>query len=55
MWSDFTKRFMYKLKVAYNNMFCNFLGYRSRDSASEMFVHNRIDNFECKSLKNKIK
>ena len=48
LWSDFTKRVMYKLKVAYNNVFRKLLGYRSRDSASEMFVSHGVNTFECR-------
>ncbi len=33
---------------AYTNVLCNLLGYRSRDIASEMFVHNIVDNFACR-------
>ncbi len=36
MRNNFTKRSMYQLKVTY--------------SASEMFVHNSIDHFECRLL-----
>ena len=43
---------MSKLKVAYNNIYCNILGFKRHNSASAMFVNNRIDTFEARFRKN---
>jgi hypothetical protein len=47
LWCDYTKQSFSKLRVAYNNIFRMLLGYSRRNSASEMFVSNRIDGFEA--------
>ena len=44
-----------KLRLAYNNIFRNRLGYCRRDSASSMFVSNRIDSFEARIRKSCLK
>ena len=51
LWVNYTKCMYNKLKVAYNNVFRRLLGYRKFDSASHMFVTNRLDNFEVKLRK----
>ena len=40
------KRLVTYIRVAYNNVYRRILGYSRRDSASNMFVTNRIDNFD---------
>ena len=47
MWVKFSFNIMRKLKVAYNNAARLLLGYERRDSASSMFVSNRIDTFDA--------
>ncbi len=48
LWTEYTKKCMYKLKVAYNNVFRKLLGFKSRDSASFMFVSNGIGTFDAR-------
>ena len=48
LWCTFTKHNMSKIRVAYNNVFRKLLRYRKYESASYMFVHHRIDNFESR-------
>ena len=45
------KKCMSKLKVAHNNIHRNILGFKRHDSASAMFVNNRIDTFEARFRK----
>ena len=52
LWVNFSKSTYLKLKVAYNNMHRQILGYNSWDSASCMFVSNSIDNFDTQLHKN---
>ena len=40
-----------KLKVGYNNVFRNLLGYGRRDSASSMFAINAIYTYEARMRK----
>lgn len=47
LWCDYSKHKINKIRVAYNNVFRKLLGHRRRDSASSMFVNNRINTFEC--------
>ena len=51
LWSNFNKSSHSKLRVAYNNVYRKVLGYGKRDSASTMFVHAGIDNFETRMRK----
>ncbi len=51
LWCDFSKIKLSKIRVAYNNIYRQILGYGRRDSASSMFVTNRIDTFEARMRK----
>jgi hypothetical protein len=51
LWCDFSKIKLSKIRVAYNNIYRQILGYGRRDSASNMFVTNRIDTFEARMRK----
>ena len=52
LWINFNKATYNKLRVAYNNVYRRILGYSRRDSASNMCVTNRIDNFDTLIKKN---
>ena len=52
LWVNFNKVTYNKLRVAYNNVYRRILGYSRRDSASNMFVTNGIDNFDTLIRKN---
>ncbi len=45
MWCRYTKKQYKKIIVAYNNVFCKFLGYDRYCSASDIFVESRVDTF----------
>ena len=47
LWTNYTLKVFNKLKVAYNNVYRRLLGFSRSDSASFMFVHNNVPNFEC--------
>ena len=51
LWCRFNRDSLSKLRVAYNNIYRKILGYNRRDSASNMFVTHRIDNFEARLRK----
>jgi len=51
LWCEYSKKSFSKIRVAYNNIFRNILGYCRRDSASSMFVTNRIDSLEARIRK----
>ena len=51
VWCNYTKQCMSKLRVAYNNIYRNILGFKRHDSASAMFVNNHIDTFEARFRK----
>ena len=51
LWCDYPKRALQKLKVAYNNIFRKCLGFNFRDSASHMFVNNRLYTFDARIRK----
>ena len=46
LWITYNKATYSKLPVAYNNVYRRILGYTRRDSASNMFVTNRLNNFD---------
>ena len=52
LWVNFNKATYNKLRVAYNNVYRHIMGYSRRDSASNMFVTNGIDNFDTLIRKN---
>ena len=52
LWSTYFEYEINKLRVAYNQMYCRILGYCSRDSASLMFAHHDIMDFN--SFKNRL-
>ena len=43
------KKQYYQMEVAYNNVFRRFFGYDRFSSASQMFVENRVENFETRT------
>ena len=51
LWRDYSMSIISKLRVAYNNVFRNLLGYGRRDSASSMFAINAIDTYEARMRK----
>ena len=51
LWTVYSNTALHKLNVAYNNVFRKVLGYRSRDSASTMFVLNHVDTFNARIRK----
>ena len=51
IWCKFTKKQMYQMEVAYNNVFRRFFHYEKFCSASEMFVVNRVENFDARMRK----
>ena len=51
LWCNYTKKQIGRLKVAYNNVLRRLLGYSYRDSASAMFVQNRVDGFDARLRK----
>ena len=48
LWCDYPKRNLQKINVAYNNIFRKCLGFNFRDSASHMFVNNRLYTFDAR-------
>ena len=48
IWCKYTKMQYYQMEVAYNNVFRRFFGYDRFSSASQMFVENRVENFETR-------
>ena len=52
LWVNFNKATYNKLRVDYNNVYRRILGYSRRDSASNMSITNRIDNFDTLIRKN---
>ncbi len=52
LWVSYNKSTYNKLRVAFNNVYRRILGYTRRDSASNMFVSNRLDNFDMLMRKN---
>ena len=46
LWSNYTQMAYSKIRVAFNNVFRNLLGYSRRDSASAMFLSHTLDSFE---------
>jgi hypothetical protein len=55
LWCDYSKKSISKIRVAYNNVFRNVLGYNRYDSASSMFVSNTIDGFGARIRKSNFK
>ncbi len=51
LWVCYSKLNINKIRVAYNNVIRKLLGYSRRDSASAMYVNNRIDSFDCRLRK----
>ncbi len=51
-WIRYKKSTYTKLRVAYNKVYRRILGYTRRDSASEMFVSNSLQNFDALFRKN---
>ena len=51
LWCHYSMSSISKLRVAYNNVFRNLLGYGRRDSASSMFAINAIDTYEARMRK----
>jgi hypothetical protein len=51
LWCNHTKQNIAKIRVAYNNIYRKILGVGMRDSASNMFVSNRIDSFDARYRK----
>ena len=47
LWVNHTKCSYNKLRVAYNNAYRRVLGYVKSDSASNMFVNIRVENFDA--------
>ena len=47
LWSNYTQMAYSKIRVAFNNVFRNLLGYSRRDSASAMFLSHNLDSFEA--------
>ena len=47
LWLDMTKHFTMKLRVAYNNAHRKILKLHMRCSASQMYVDNKLLNFEA--------
>ena len=45
LWCNYSKENISKIRVAYNNIYRKLLGYSRRDSASAMYVNNRINDF----------
>ena len=45
-WRDYSMSSISKLRVAYNNVFRNLLGYGRRDSTRSIFAINTIDTYE---------
>ena len=48
IWCRYTKNQYYRMEVAYNDIFRRFFGYDRFSSASQMFVENRVENFETR-------
>ena len=48
IWCKYTKKQYYQMEVAYNNVCRRFFGYDRFSSASQMFVENRVGNFETR-------
>ena len=46
LWCDYSMSSISKLRVAYNNVFRNLLGYGRRDSTRSIFAINTIDTYE---------
>jgi len=51
LWHDYSMSSIFKLRVAYNDVFRNLLGYGRRDSASSMFAINAINTYEAPMCK----
>ena len=47
LWVNHSKCSYNKLRVAYNNAYRRVLGYAKSDSASNMFVNNRVENYDA--------
>ena len=47
LWIDYKKTSMYRLMVAYHNVFRFFIGYSKRCSASEIFAENNVPSIEA--------
>ena len=47
LWVNHLKSSYNKLRVAYNNAYRRVLGYVKSDSASNMFVYNRVENYDA--------
>ena len=47
LWVNHSKCSYNKLRVAYNNAYRRVLGYARSDSASSMFVNNRVENYDA--------
>jgi len=52
LWVQYNKCTYSKLRVAFNNVYRRILGFNRSDSASHMYVLNRIDNFDTVLRKN---
>jgi len=52
LWVQYNKCTYSKLRVAFNNVYRRILGFNRSDSASHMYVSNRIDNFDMVLRKN---
>ena len=48
IWCKYTKKQYCQMEVAYNNVCRRFFGYDRFSSASQMFVENRVGNFETR-------
>ena len=47
LWLNHSKRSYNKLRVAYNNAYRRVLGNLKPDSASNMFIYNRVENYDA--------
>ena len=47
LWVNHSKSSYNKLRVVYNNAYRRVLGYAKSDSASNMFVKNRVENYDA--------
>ena len=45
LWSKYSKTGYDRIRIAFNDIFCNLLGIKRGDSISAAFVYARMDNF----------